>query len=525
MKKLTFAYGFTVEKKRMKKRTKLENHRPRNCFSNSVSGHEEKSIVDIEKLKDMDMSEHGKLSESGDSPVVDAKLNANRVMSEGLFPVQENLSDTLDATWTGEIHRGPVLSKKNSFSLPDIASVDLEDRSEVKIVPKVYGSPSPALFSIGSENMEEFVSWLKMPFLSFYRSSNKIFFGSSSKLDALNVYDQFNISSFRELELQGGARLLLPVGVNDTFIPVYDDELTSSISYALVPPEYHFQISDNGDRPKDWGESMSSLSIDSVYSQSFHSVDDMPFDPHRSFCLAYDSTRTRSSLIMDPPSSMKSLHVRVSFGDDGSDKVKYTVTRYYAKWVERAMFSLQRPWTNGLSLNMSQRQLESFTKFAPKYFKYLSEAIRSRSPTGLAKVLCVYQVMTKQLKGGKESRINVLVMENLLFRRSVTRLYDLKGSSRSRYNPDYSGSNKVLLGQNLTESIPTNPILVGNKAKRLLERAVWNDTAFLAVSFKSLLRVSMHGDPFNHKDLVAMFGNWFICCNWNMKRKRAYYRH
>ncbi|KAI4380835.1 hypothetical protein MLD38_006978 [Melastoma candidum] len=28
--------------------------------------------------------------------------------------------------------------------------------------------------------------------------------------------------------------------------------------------------------------------------------------------------------------------------------------------------------------------------------------------------------------------------------------------------------------------MPTSPIFVGNKAKRLLERAVWNDTAFLA---------------------------------------------
>ena len=78
-------------------------------------------------------------------------------------------------------------------------------------------------------------------------------------------------------------------------------------------------------------------------------------------------------------------------------------------------------------------------------------------------------------------------MENLLFGRNVTRLYDLKGSSRSRYNPDSSGSNKVLLDQNLIEAMPTSPIFVGNKAKRLLERAVWNDTAFLAVSFKTLL--------------------------------------
>lgn len=80
-------------------------------------------------------------------------------------------------------------------------------------------------------------------------------------------------------------------------------------------------------------------------------------------------------------------------------------------------------------------------------------------------------------------------MENLLFGRTVTRLYDLKGSSRSRYNPDSSGSNKVLLDQNLIEAMPTSPIFVGNKAKRLLERAVWNDTAFLAVSSETLFFV------------------------------------
>ncbi|KAK8629218.1 hypothetical protein V6N13_078069 [Hibiscus sabdariffa] len=535
---------------------KLENYSPRNCFSNSISGYEEKPVIDIEKLKDMDMLEHGKGSESGDSPVVDAKRRANqsdavhqepdmnknsncgnkdtsnlsasqsmfdqfdnekpkanvrRALSEGQFPVIENLSDTLDAAWTGEIQRGPVLSKKNSFSLPDIAAVDLEDNSEEKIVPKIIRYPSSALFSIGSENMEEFVSWLKMPFLSFYRSSsNKNFLGNSSKLDTLNVYDRFNISSFRELELQGGARLLLPVGVNDTVIPVFDDELSSTISYALVSPEYHFQISDDGDRPKDWGDSMASSSFfDSVHFQLSHSADNIPCDPHRSFGSADDLAGSRSSLIMEPPSSMKSLHVRVSFGEDGSDKAKYTVTCYYAKWFEtlrrvccpseldfiRSLSRCKKWGAQGGKSNVffaktlddrfiikqvTKTELESFIKLAPKYFKYLSEAIRSRSPTSLAKILGVYQITTKQPKGGKESRIDVLVMENLLFRRNVTRLYDLKGSSRSRYNPDSSGSNKVLLDQNLIESMPTNPIFVGNKGKRVLERAVWNDTAFLA---------------------------------------------
>ncbi|KAI3912893.1 hypothetical protein MKW98_012835 [Papaver atlanticum] len=43
------------------------------------------------------------------------------------------------------------------------------------------------------------------------------------------------------------------------------------------------------------------------------------------------------------------------------------------------------------------------------------------------------KVASKHLKGGKEPKMDVLVMENLLFKRNVTRLYDLKGSSRSRF--------------------------------------------------------------------------------------------
>lgn len=79
--------------------------------------------------------------------------------------------------------------------------------------------------------------------------------------------------------------------------------------------------------------------------------------------------------------------------------------------------------------------------------------------------------------------MDLMVMENLFFRRSISRVYDLKGSSRSRYNPDTTGTNKVLLDMNLLETLRTKPIFLGSKAKRSLERAVWNDTSFLAVIF------------------------------------------
>jgi hypothetical protein len=120
----------------------------------------------------------------------------------------------------------------------------------------------------------------------------------------------------------------------------------------------------------------------------------------------------------------------------------------------------------------------------------------------------------KHSKGGKEMKMDLLVMENLLYARHITRLYDLKGSARSRYNSDSSGSNKVLLDQNLLEAMPMAPIFVGNKAKRLLERAVWNDTAFLAVS--SFLSIKTAASYFTLMNLQSMFSvcSLTVCHQW-----------
>lgn len=138
----------------------------------------------------------------------------------------------------------------------------------------------------------------------------------------------------------------------------------------------------------------------------------------------------------------------------------------------------------------------------------------------------VLKVSLKHLKGGKDKKMDVLVMENILFRRNFIRLYDLKGSSRSRYNPDTSGINKVLLDQNLIEAMPTSPIFVGNKAKRLLERAVWNDTAFLAVSCiccHSLFSCFEHVESWC-PSVVSGFPAWllflfFFCFDYDARRE------
>ncbi|KAL2933788.1 1-phosphatidylinositol-3-phosphate 5-kinase FAB1B [Bienertia sinuspersici] len=437
-----------------------------------------------------------------------------------------NISNTFDAAWTGNTQPGIGTSKDNNFPLTGSTSVDsslavvaerlaLENRVEEKGVAKENSSSSPVAStnSKGSDTAEDTFSSLGVPFLDFYHSLNKNSLGSAQKLAKFGGYYSMYISTAQELGSQGGAKWLLPEGANEIVIPVYDDEPTSIISYALISQDYHIQLSDDVERPKDI-ESASSLPLQE--SGSFHQLlpsDDPSNESNKSLSIddsILSTSGARSNFMSDPLLYTKSLHIRVSFTVNGpADKVKYTVTCYYAKHFDalrKICCSSELDFVRSLSRcknwgaqggksnvffaktlddrfiikQVTKTELESFIKFAPEYFKYLMEAINTKSPTCLAKILGIYQITTKNLKGGKESKLDVLVMENLLFRRTVTRLYDLKGSLRSRYNPDSNGNNKVLLDQNLIEAMPTSPIFVGNKAKRLLERAVWNDTSFLA---------------------------------------------
>ncbi|XP_041995455.1 1-phosphatidylinositol-3-phosphate 5-kinase FAB1B-like [Salvia splendens] len=444
------------------------------------------------------------------SNVVESDRSLRRSLSDGQVPF--SLTETLDTAWTGGNNLNFEITKNNNLSYDNkLPNVGLSEKLE----QEDHGEDQPSTaFPKSYSNIEETVSWLRVPFKGFYRS---LISGTSQKLDTLSDYDPVYISSFRESSLQTGARLLLPVGVNDIVVPVYDDEPTSIISYVLLSGDYVNQLSDETERQRDVVDSLLPMqSLDSLslpHSQSFHEMmleSSKSFGPGDETFLSLTTSRSSLPLPMDPLLPAKASHARVSFEVDGPlGQVTYTVTCYFAKRFDtlrrmccpsevdfvRSLSRCKKWGAQGGKSNVffaktlddrfiikqvTKTELESFTKSAPGYFKYLSESIASGSPTCLAKILGIYEVGSRQHKGGKESKMNFLVMENLLYGRNLSRLYDLKGSSRSRYNPDTSGSNKVLLDQNLIEAMPTSPIFVGNKAKRILERAVWNDTAFLA---------------------------------------------
>ncbi|KAJ4874080.1 1-phosphatidylinositol-3-phosphate 5-kinase FAB1B [Raphanus sativus] len=117
-----------------------------------------------------------------------------------------------------------------------------------------------------------------------------------------------------------------------------------------------------------------------------------------------------SSRSLDPLSYTKALHARISYGEDGTlGKVKYTVTCYYANGLRRCE-QVTKDRT-GIIHQVRTCLLQIFIRV------YQHE--KSNLP---GKNLGNLSVATKQLKSGKETKMDVLIMENLLFGRTVKRL-------------------------------------------------------------------------------------------------------
>lgn len=128
---------------------------------------------------------------------------------------------------------------------------------------------------------------------------------------------------------------------------------------------------------------------------------------------------------------------------------------------------------------LSPIETQAFLKFAPAYFNIISEALFHELPTAIAKMLGFFQIVIKNPATGTEIKWDVLVMENLFYDRSPTRIFDLKGSMRNRKIQSTGEQNEVLLDENMVEFIYESPLFAREHSKKLLRSAIFNDTLFL----------------------------------------------
>ena len=130
--------------------------------------------------------------------------------------------------------------------------------------------------------------------------------------------------------------------------------------------------------------------------------------------------------------------------------------------------------------SLSAIETQAFLRFAPAYFQIMSESLFHDLPSAIAKMLGFYQIIIKNPNTGAEFNWFLLVMENLFYDRSPTRIFDLKGSMRNRRIQSTGEQNEVLLDENMVEFIYETPLFSREHSKKLLRASVWNDTLFLS---------------------------------------------
>jgi hypothetical protein len=81
---------------------------------------------------------------------------------------------------------------------------------------------------------------------------------------------------------------------------------------------------------------------------------------------------------------------------------------------------------------ITRTELQMFLDYAPAYFEYMAKHFFHGMETVLCKVLGVYTIGYQNRATGKRYMEQVVVMQNLFYERLNTRIFDLKGSARSR---------------------------------------------------------------------------------------------
>ncbi|CAG9540100.1 unnamed protein product [Cercopithifilaria johnstoni] len=201
-------------------------------------------------------------------------------------------------------------------------------------------------------------------------------------------------------------------------------------------------------------------------------------------------------------------HIKIDFADD---KAQYYVKIYYAErfhMLRKLLFvegedcfirslSSSRSWSpqggkSGASFyrtqddrfvfkQMSRFEIQSFVKFGPNYFSYVSTAMTDNKLTTLCKVYGVYRICYKNKSTGHQLKVDVLVMEYLFYRRNVERVWDLKGSQRNRMASEGKRTaDLVLLDENLVKDLWNNQLYVHPHSKAALSMAISNDSHFLS---------------------------------------------
>ncbi|KAL4218119.1 hypothetical protein ACF0H5_022855 [Mactra antiquata] len=130
---------------------------------------------------------------------------------------------------------------------------------------------------------------------------------------------------------------------------------------------------------------------------------------------------------------------------------------------------------------MSPMEVESFERFGPEYFQYISSVEKQQRPTALTKIVGVYRIGFRNQFTNNAMKQDLLVMENLFYNRCISQTFDLKGSERNRLVKQRKRDEEtVLLDENFLRASVDCPLYILSHSKMMLMLAIGHDSQFLS---------------------------------------------
>ncbi|WRT64251.1 uncharacterized protein IL334_001182 [Kwoniella shivajii] len=129
-------------------------------------------------------------------------------------------------------------------------------------------------------------------------------------------------------------------------------------------------------------------------------------------------------------------------------------------------------------------------EIAPAYFEHLAGT--HNKATSLAKIVGFYNVRIHDLQNGTKRQLDLLVMENLFYKQTISRTYDLKGIEGRKVpkNKNFTenegkvdllkAAEGTLFDNEWLDGLSRGFVLLQPHAKRILQEAISLDTRFLS---------------------------------------------
>lgn len=366
-------------------------------------------------------------------------------------------------------------------------SVDVQpsrSTADLKVLNKSASLHSPV------SNLLNSTEWFWKPFADIRQTSIREFQKSFfPKFESFCSSITEHVPTADQLIIEEGPRLHIPLKTDSHIVSDFEGELSSIIACALAllkDSSEVTEIDEGGITSKSTDFSHGSQDSDSAHSpgstsseesRAFRTPENHSIEVHLGYAKSLG--REKYSVVCH---HFKQFHALRNCCCPSEIDYIASLSRcmnWDAKGGKSKSFFAKTLDDRFIIKEIKKTELEAFLGFSSLYFKHMRDSFEFGSQTCLAKILGIYQVTKRHIKSGKEVKHDLVVMENLSYNRNIVRQYDLKGALFDRYTSAAVGAGDVLLDQNFVNDMNSSPLYVSHKAKRVLQRAVWNDTSFL----------------------------------------------